>query len=452
MKEKKLKKGEIETRKLVSLIIVLVVLVVVVFFIAFQSKEGVIKNLLKILPDFVRPQITPDRIVECPINYKEIGYIDNQNYIILNGKKTNFYLDNGKIFLKVPLKYDYGRDQLLGYVENNVINLVFPKNLDEREIEFRSLFPEEKDRRFLPYSKIFEGTLCLDENTVNQFNNLDSCVLTCEISNGVCSSSPVEGKVAFKKLDCPNGQLCYVSDNEKILSSDNMEIKKDSSLFESLIGSEGVARNILRDIFDSSKFLITIPDKIRLVIIMSYKEPFCYSFDTDNEEVKLSSGYISGKDDFYALNSDIMSYSGEKILSYTAWNRNEKLIMRWKLESRGMGNQYEKGEVIKNSEFGYKVRGAEAGKIFYVLGLKREWEIGNFWNRKKSLLVTYDYKIVKYNENKISIYAHDREKKVWHELYCNKALVNWWPGYSMKIRDVSDSLSDTLDENCMWNY
>lgn len=442
---KKKKKGEIETRKLISAIIVLVVIVVVVIFIASQASGGAISNFLKLFPDFIKPNYSVSIPIPCPAGFVEAGYIDGTNYINLNGKKTNFYIDNGRIFVDTPFNYDYGRDQLIGNINNGIILINYPENLDQREIEFRSLFPEEKDRRLLFQAKIFEGTICLPKDLANKYSNMDKCVLTCAILNGICSSSDVNEKVAFKKFDCPNGQLCYVSESEKILDSNNLHIKKDSYL----------AEKTLNDIVDLNKFSVNIFDKIKLFIFMNYTEPFCYSFDLDNEEVKLFNGYIDGKNDSYILKSDLISYSGEKILNYAAWNneKKEKVLVRLKLESLGMGNQYENGEIIKDSEFAWKLQNAPVGSITYVIGLKKEWDIGYFWNRKGQLLITYDYKIVKDSNSKISIYAYDGENRDWHKMYCNKGSVsNFWPVYSMKINDISDTMGVTLDKNCMWSY
>ncbi len=455
VKKRGLKRGEIETRKLVQAIIVLVVIVVIIMAFASQAKAGSISKFLKFIPDFIKPNYTVSPPVQCPIGYVEVGYIDKSNYIILNGKKTNLYYQNGNMFISIPFNYDFGRDQLLGYVDKGIILINFPENLDEREIEFRRLFPEEKEKRFLLEANIFEGTICLSNDKYKNFEEKDKCVLTCAILNGICSSSAVNGKIIFKKLNCPNGQLCYVSETEKIFDSENIHIKKES-FFESLIDLNDIAKKTLNNIFDSDKFSVTISDKIRLVILMKHTEPFCYSFDVDNEETKLFNGYADRKDDSYALRSGVISYSGEKILSYAAWNneKNERVFVKWKLESRGMGNQYEDGQIIKDSEFAWKLQNVPIGSIFYVIGLKREWDIGYFWNRKGNLLVTYDYKVEKNSDNKIFIYAHDREKKVWHKLYCNKnSMVNWWLGYSMKItKDIPNSLSETIDKNCMWSF
>lgn len=465
-----LKRGEIETRKLIQAIIVLVVIVVVVLFIASQAEGGAISNLLKFIPDFIKQNYTVNPNVQCPFSYTEVGYIDKSNYIILNGKKTNLYVNGNDVKISIPIIYKL-RDKIIGTISNGIIDTDISPDVDQMDFDYSSLFPDEKDRRLLFQAKIFEGTLCLPNDLANRFANADSCVLTCEISDGVCSASAVTGKVAFKQIDCTIGQLCYVDGAEGKMTSLNLIIGDESS-YSRFIDSKGSSKNNIEKITLLNSLEAIIPERIELWVWMHATIPYCYSFDT-NSDKKLNSNYENLIDnsgagvvrDKIPISSYDFSYSGDGFIQFAAWNNKEKqkVIKRWKFDSKGIDSQYKDGEIIKDGEFGYKSRNAKIGKIFYVIGLDRTWETGKF---SKSNIQTSDYKIkvekfMITGNPVICIYARDRihgaegKAESWHNLYCNKGFTcssNWYTPYCINPRAVSDSLTETFNKQCCWEF
>ena len=556
-----LTRGDVQWDKLIPMIIAVIVFVIVVLAIASQASGGVISNLLKLIPDFIKSNYTVSTPAQCPSGYAEIGYIDKNNYIILNGKKTNLYVSGNEVLVAVPLKYDWGRDQILGNIKDGVILINFPENIDQTEIEYRSLYPEVRDRRLLLGAKIYEGTLCLPDNLASQYANADKCVLTCSLVDGVCSNSPVAGKISFKQLDCEKTQLCYVDETDEKISTDKLSLVNDEfhSEYNRFIDKNGQS-SLINNVVSINALDAILFEKISLKLFTRSKSSYCYSFDSDKVDNDLMKGYQEINDNnkdpnMNSVYSNEFSYSGDRFIQFVAWNNeNQKIIKRWKFNNptdivsnyyfiintedkkwfssskvgeinngvvkssvvppqgsylskleqtfynKSSGKFYlikdgkttdtikftinkqdgkekiytsrestadiyrvyytnlylslasdDSGQVISNNEFAYKVNNAPIGSALFVIGLKKDWNTGNMFNREGKTLVTYDYKIVRISKTSISIEAHDVEKEVWHKLYCSKGSVV--PDYNLKItKDMPDSLSGTFDKYCMWSY
>ena len=179
---------------------------------------------------------------------------------------------------------------------------------------------------------------------------------------------------------------------------------------------------------------------------MGYNVPFCYSFDSDNPDIKSSKGYTTLSTTNFVIGSNELTYSGDKFMQFVAWNTdlNQKVIKRWKFVEV-TGGQYVNVIQARDNEFKFKAISSKVGDTFVVIGLNKMWEA------KSGFIGTKEFKIVKDSATAISIYTYYDAS--WHQLYCNKgAWFGVFRSNSMKISDVSDSLSDTLDKNCAWSY
>ncbi len=588
MKSRNKKRGRVETDKLIIAIIVVVVIVIVI---AGLVKFGVIEKLDKLLPSFLKINQSYE-YVPCPPGSVDIGYIDGNNYINMHGIKTKLYIDKGILRVDVPWDNDYN----VGSIDNEDSIITRFSEIEEREPEYRNLFPSKEDRELLHISFINEGTLCLSIERYNKIQNENKCIITCSLVDGICSKTPVLGKILYKQLNCPEGEECYVDESEIKLSSENLIIR-DESYFHSLISAEpyNTPKVIIKEITKKNSIPLIIPERDQMWIWMKYSIPFCYAFDTTNPDLSLAQGYRGEKDDNVAIGSGRFSFSGDKFMQFIAWNdeKKEKVIFRLKLNSEGLGQKYKKNpdvslesndglifsknvyytyeknkgwlwalnneewhdyrdfesyqgeavilnlgewkestpwvnkknkefiktletknciegmkalidkvaedsenlvltkaslvihrgenseifdsdneeeikklcseleksefessDIIKDEEFLLKIVDAPVGSALFVFGLDRAWEAGwNPFNRKSEIKRTYDYMIMKNSKDRISIYTHDRQTKVWHELYCNKAkAINLNFKYSMLISSAGDTLSKTLDKNCMWSF
>jgi hypothetical protein len=101
----------------------------------------------------------------------------------------------------------------------------------------------------------------------------DSCILTCDVVDGVCSSNAVSGKVSYKQLNCPKNQLCYVDETEEKLSSGNLTLA-DKGSFESsylrFIDKDGLSKQKISKIVSINALDAINFERIKLNLWLTY--------------------------------------------------------------------------------------------------------------------------------------------------------------------------------------
>lgn len=465
MKNKK--KGKIEWDKFVGLIIMLIAVAIVILVLVYFGGYEKIKTLF---PDFFNTNYTIITPAQCPEGYTEVGYIAKNRYVSINGKLTKLYIENGKVMVHTPWVYgkpwNWGSDLEVGQIVEGVLAINFPSDLDRRDADYKNLFPSEEERRLLSNAKIYEGTICMINSRLEYFRQKDSCVLTCQLVDGVCSDSPVSGKVSYKQLNCPKNQICYVDETEEKLSSKDFNIAdngKLQSFYFGLIDKDKIPTQKISKIVSVNTLNALKFERIGLSLELSSAIPYCYAFDSDKTNKNLGIGYkeTSGAVSNEIILSNQFSYSGDKFVHFVVWNNIEKqkIIKRWRFNDLGVPKDegYDSGKVIKDEDFYYESVNAGVGDILYVIGLDRTWEYGATGKYKE----TSDYKIVKYSASKVCIYARDRTNEGkemlvdWHLLFCNKGAscrYNYWIGTCIDLKDASRSLSETFDKMCCWRF
>ncbi len=476
MKSKNKRGVQVEPNKaFVAMVIVVIVVVIVILSWAYLIKGGGIDKFISLFPDFFRTNYTARPLVECPVGYNEVGYVDTKGYISVNGKRTNLYLYNEReIKLSVPFFYNV-KDLQVGTINNGIINVNFPSDLDQREFEYRQFFPEEKERRFLYNSKIYEATICQPNEVYNDYIQTDKCVLTCSLVDGVCNSNDIAGKIKYKQLDCLKTQMCYVDETDERITTDKLSLVNDDSHSEynRFIDKEGYSKNVIYDAASKNALDAILFERISLKLFTRAKSSFCYSFDSDKSDKNFNKGFIEINDNnkdpnMNSVYSNEFSYSGDSFIQFVAWNNEVKIIKRWKFNNKGFPKLtgYDDGKIIENNLFGWEIVNAKVGDRFYVIGFDKVWEYGSFSTTTKK---TSDYKIEikKYpvlGTEIVCIYAKDRLQgaqglaESWHDLYCNKATYcayNKNPFYGCISKDkikASDSLASTFDKSCCWTW
>lgn len=450
------KRGRVETDKLVvAIIVVIAVIIGILAFVYFGGYEKV-KSLF---PDFLKMNYTIETPVQCPDGSIEIGYLDNKGVINLNGKSTSMYVKDSKIFFDDGKKWT-GVYPQIGFIQgaregsNVLMNPEF--NPDSKYTYNTNVFlPDSKTERRLLSNSFFEGSLiCVKQDISDRINNMNSCVLTCALVDGICRSKSggcKSGELYNGQTDCPSDQDCCVKETAEVLSTENIQLLP-KSFFESVLSGKTTK---LGDILKTKGFDALPGTYYALVMYVNRKIPICYSFDTNSNYI--DKGYLDANSDektnFIAPKQ--LQYSKEKMVEFVAWNpeKNEKVIKRWKLVGAGVEELgFEPGTIILDgSNFISTMVDADIGDRFYIFAQSR-----NDWKLESSIIdliptgeniqtyyYTWKYKLEKISNSRVSIYAYDEREGEWRELACGKGLYR-----SININDLSDTLKETIDNSC----
>ena len=459
------KKAEIETRKVIQAMIVLIVVVIVILAAASPAGGGVIQKIKTLLPDFYKTNYTPQEIVPCPDGSVQVGYIDMGNNILLNNQKINLYI-GGKNNQQILGHFSWSDNYPMGSIgafQKDTINMinVYDENIDalNRDIKYRE-FPSQDAIRLLNDAFIFNGSICKNYYSYNYIETAKSCSLKCEIFNGQCSKTDISGKIKYSRLNCPEGQFCYIDDVGDVLNSGNITIK-DANFIYYTIGESGIPgkysqkENLLKDILKSETLSATIPSNIKLRVFVSSTIPFCYIIDNEISESYLKKDFSAFDNLLYGSNSNLTlesktwSYSGEKMLFFVAWipGTSEKVITRWKLSSTGYLSSYNKDNIVKDSDFLPRLVNAQIGSEFFVFDVKRV-----FGSPERQIAVG-EFRVVKDDIKTYHIYYLDDETLNYKPLDCNNGgwVRNYW-NYAGSINKASQTLSATIDKQCKFYW
>lgn len=449
------KKGSMAVEKVVTLIIVLMVIVVAMLLI-FKPD---ILNWMRNLPQYSYNDsdreivLSPDELAKVGCE-KLVGRIDNlegggifssgKNFISIGGKKTELYID-GKTAIRLSFK-----DELVARIDNKIIS-VYPAFLDKYSQVYTDLravgLPTLEELRLLDRSFILEtgNYICKSNKAVDQIKENEKCVAKCSLYNGVCSASVLDGKVSDGKIDCKDGELCYVNEIEsKLVDGD---LKLENFYIYDLTKS---SYQNSEDLVNKESINLYNGKHISFSMVTNSTSSYCFFLDSDLKYIYgsyVEQGPIVNRypllvtKDYYHE----VFYSGEKLFEFVAWdpnNQNKKVIKRIKvIGSNEFPEGYTPAQIIVDSKLKEAAENAQKGEFFYILGVTKDWiwSVGFFG---AGAMTTENYKIVKTSSNAVSIYAFDSSAKSWYELDCNLGMFTW--GKSIYVSNLESSLSATF--------
>ncbi|MBR9704368.1 hypothetical protein GOV12_03075 [Candidatus Pacearchaeota archaeon] len=451
-------------------LILLILLVLVVFAaVVVLTRMGYISMFNDLLPDFlIGNQTNYLGPRGCLSGNGEIGFVANDDYIVLNKKRTNLYIEESKIWVDDE---SFRYDDLVGTIggPNSGYKIIitlsgFSPTAAGVYDSNRYLPSSKKDREMLQGGSFLEGSsICLKKNLIDDIELQNSCEISCSLLNGECRerNKCLDSEVSAGYIDCSNRNVCCVKESETLLESGDESIKLgEDSVLRSNIGKN---QAMIDDILTRTKFTITPGDRLGLVMFIKHDIPVCYSFSSDKKNI--TNGFrgveldlnVGDNDGEYRFITGEFTYSNEKFINFIAWNKEngEKVIKRYKLESRELeGSQYDEGTVLEDGP-GFKERMESApvlnnnngkrARFYLFLDTWNEWTVQTFAGISyfgKDTKRTYRYKVEKSSKDTVSIYTWDEEEREWHALGCG----NSWDRGKMAIDNLQDSLKQTLDD------
>lgn len=447
------KKGEIAVEKVITLIIVLLVIVVATIFI-FKPD---ILNWMRNLPEYTYNDtdrelpLSPDQLalIGCEKLVGRIGglegsYFSPKNFISIGGKKTELYIENNN-----ALRLSH-KDELVASIRDKTIQ-VYPAFLDKYSQTYIELstvgLPSMEELRLIDNAFILNtgNYICKSEKAINEIKENEKCVAKCSLYNGECSAVIPEGKVANGKIDCKDGELCYVSETETKLT-DN-DLKLEHLYVYDLTKS---SYQDMEDFVNKDSISLYKGKHISFSMRTNSSTPYCFFLDSDAkfiygsyvEKGPIPNNYpLVVTTDYYHE----LSYSGEKLFEFVAWDPNnpsKKVIKRINvIISNEFPKGYDPAEIVPDSKLKEAAQNAKKGEFFYIFQVTKDW----IWREGifgAGAMTTKNYKISKTSSSAVSISAFDESKNEWHSLDCNLGMFT--VGKSIYVENLENSLSATF--------
>ncbi len=437
-------KAEMTIETIIVIILGLLILVVILFLIFNPYIYDWIKNLpgygYNETDSFVN--LTEDKLsnMGCTKIIARIGglegnLINREQYFYIEGKKTDLYLDNMKIFLDVS-----GTDVEIGDIGTDDKVIIYGPYREANSQEF--LTYREKGLPKIEVLNLLHGSfklsvgnyICKSDQSIEEARQ---CSQECVIFDGNCKKDNcLENEVSYGQLNCESSQICCVAKSAEKIQDNEMVLK--------VFGTRE------KDFIKETK-VIPVNGKEGLQVInldVKYNASFCYIIRTNENVLEKSfDDILKSDDDVRIMPVSWISSANEKVIEFRAWdpkNKNKKVAKRLIIEGQKLPDNYEQGEIIKDSELKSKVENAEVGSVFYVLGLRFDW------SKKGGNTYSYaDYMIWKTKEDVVEIYVYGvypAKKDEWHLLDC---YTGW--GSSIYIKNLKSSLVETLTESCGWS-
>ena len=436
----------------IEMIIVIALCILVLLVIAYFYSNPFIVNWIRNLPRYSyndtdrEVQLSPDQLagIGCA---NLAGRIENNREIYISGKKTDLFLDSEAIRL-------LHKNRLIGSIRGNIV-YIYPAFLDKYSQSYTELkvlgLPSIEELRLIHNSIVLEERyICKSDKKIDEIKENQKCIAKCSLYNGVCGKD-IAGKIANGKLDCKDNELCYVSENDVKLVSD--DLKLNHFYVYDLTKSSYQDRE---DLINKESLELYIGKHIGFSADTGSNSAYCYFLDSDMkfiygsyiEKGPIPKNSLLVTTDYYHE----LFYSGEKIFEFVAWdpnNEDKKIIKRVKVTvSKKFPEGYEPAEIASDSRFKEVSNEAEANEFFYVFDVKKDW----IWNSGvfgAGAITTRNYKIVRNNNEDVSIFAFDESEKTWHEMNCNPGVFKF--GKSIYIKDIENSLSATFaKDKCKW--
>jgi hypothetical protein len=467
-KKRKNKLGaSLQMKYIVTAILLVLVILVAIYILIYIGKTN--GNWKDILPDWIIGNTTRyygER--GCPAGTKEIGFIGKDSYIILNSERTVFYVQESKVIADISYKNSvvaYFSQAFEVKFSDNGYGLIGGYGLYSLP-QYRDKFPPKNDIILFSKSYLSGSSFCVKNEEITNVEKKKDCKLTCELINGVCSDSASEERVYAGIFECTDNKKCYVKSFEKILDSTNLRIKDSYLVFypDSSTNNEPTTMNLI----DKDDLIVSVASKLALFVNVNHKiDGFCYSFDTDkttrvqdykgfnypdnikpvlNTEgmnYKFNSGTGSGSD------MSMWVYSDEKYIQFIAWESDtkEKILLRLKLESRGVKAQFgDDGKIIRDSDFYTELSKASDDSIFYIILTDKY----SFKTTVTNKLVYFTvFKIIKRNEDDIAVYGYNENKKKFEYLDCGSGPLR----EALRLDEAVSSFTKTLDKvRCFYGF
>jgi hypothetical protein len=446
--------SDLPMNKLILWIIAIIVLVCVAMVL---MKPDIIYKWMNIVPDFLLGNKTIDYGPRgCLSGTTEIGFIAPDNYIVINEEKTNLYISESIIYADI----EGADEEIAKIVKNYEIQLSngglgIVGNYGRLSLaRYKDEVPDKEHISILGKGSISGSSICVKNEDAEILDKKKSCVLTCELMNGVCGDSPTEGMI-YSGMDCLDKRKCYIKENEKKLESENLKII-DSYLTFYPDNYKKEESSSIKNLVNTDKLTISFASNLLFFTILNYKiNGFCYSFDsnkhttvldymdlTPNSEEQRKIMYEQGLS--FRFNSNLFVYSDEKYMQFIAWEpvTMEKVLIRWKLNARDVIDTFDdNGKIIRDVDFYNEMSNAPDDSAFYIVLLKK-------YSFLTQISGTYVYsnvfKIIMKN-NKIWIYAYNEDTGEFKLLDCSKG----WFTDETSIDKISKTLTETLDKNCL---
>jgi len=386
------------------LIFLLVFLVIMIWFIFFN---GGLEKLDSLIPYFIKNESVVDHsgTKECQ---NEVARIGRNGYIYVSGVETNLYLENGKIYVDIPWKYD---DYIVGELVRNKIthrtevnaDYIYVSNQEQYQKIKKNLDLEKLNVLANSYRPIDKNYFCKDDLQIESMEKEKQCIETCEIHNGECKNEcNLNDEVFFGKLNCEN-KCCAKKIDEKL--SDQDFIIQDLKVLDEK-NSDILNGNFIKNLYIDYNINANISSN-----------PYCFLIRTNNDLLKNGFGNIDNS--FINFNKDDNLL---EIVFYMPWEN--KFVFK-RIEVGHVERVYD-GKRIFDSDFKSEVINSNVNLfVLYRMNLYLDKEIVD------------DFRIIKTGDE---LEIAGKVNGEWKELDCSS-----WPLKSaIKISDIKDKFSDTI--------
>jgi hypothetical protein len=365
----------------------------------------------------------------------EGSWMDREQFFYIEGKKSDLYLNNMKIFLDIS-----GSDVEIGMIGTDSKLIIYGPYREANSQEFllyrEKGLPKIEILNLLHESfKLSVGNyICKSDKDIEETRQ---CSQECVIFDGNCrKGSCAENEISYGQLNCESLQLCCVSKSAEKIEDNVMSIKVFGTREKDFIKETKVS---------------PVSGKEGLQVInldVKYNASFCYILRTNENVLKKSfDDVLKNDDDIRIMPVSWINSANENVIEFRAWdpkNKNKKVGKRLVIEGQKLPENYDYGEIIKDSDLKSKVENAGVGSVFYVLGLRFDW------SKKGGNTYSYaDYMIWKTKEGVVEIYVYGvypAKIDEWHLLDCYGGI-----GSSIYIKNLKPSLVETLTESCGWS-
>ena len=437
------KKADLTIKKLIIMILIAVAIVFGIYIFIYSNILGRFKSLL---PDWITSGYSnPYGDSNCPEGVLAVASLDKDYYIMLDGVKTNIYLDpkNQKILLKGT---GYINNEELGAISQSSQGffLTFDPGFYDLQnsvwYKYRDKLPDQTSINKLISAQISGNLICKNVLDLKQHNSKkNDCInqaKDCKLYNGVCSASPISGSFIRGKVgeyNCQSDESCYIKESEEILNQGEFSFYQFSMTYENLFETVNRFDNLI----GTNEFTSYIGEILVLQVgVKGGSDGYCYSFSSNNGNIKTDVMESSGQ----TYNEQKVNYNSESWIEFIAWNGDNKVLKRMKISKVAVPEAFNSGTIYTDDpNFKQKVIGLKANEVFFVNDLRHSFS---------PTIVATVYRITKLDNGRITIEIHDPNKigyDNWLMLSCDGFFYK-----SILINDVEDTLKATLADKCSY--